>query len=373
MARSSNRVRELRERLGLSQVELAAAVGLSRQTIGLIEAGRTAPSVDVALRLSKALDGTVDTLFGDAGTEPLRAEPFSSRCDGRVAVAQIGGRWIAFPLAGDGLGSAADGISVLLVGGAVEVSELRPTPDLRENVVLAGCAPALGILASRLNARPGPGHFRWIDLSSTRALRALVSGRSHLAGVHLVDERSGSSNVVDVRSHAGPAPLVMVTLARWEAGLVVARGNPKRIRRTSDLLRRGVRLVARERGSGARRLLDKELATSALRRPRCELRRSRFRATVDVARAVALGAGDAGVATMDAARAFDLTFVPLAEERYDVVLPESLLSDPRFRRLFDVMSSGEFRREISSLGYDVSATGARVADIRVRDMADVRK
>jgi molybdate-binding protein len=84
---------------------------------------------------------------------------------------------------------------------------------------------------------------------------------------------------------------------------------------------------------------------------------------LEVAHAVAIGAGDVGVATRDAALAFGLTFVPLAEERYDLAIPESGLEDQRIVRLLDALSAAPLRRELASLGYDVRCSGDRVADV----------
>jgi molybdate-binding protein len=82
-----------------------------------------------------------------------------------------------------------------------------------------------------------------------------------------------------------------------------------------------------------------------------------------VARAIALGAADVGIATRDAAAALGLAFVPIAEERYDLVVPRDDLHDPRLARLFEVMTGTLFRRELSSLGYDVGQCGSKVAEI----------
>ncbi|HEY5959007.1 MAG TPA: substrate-binding domain-containing protein, partial [Polyangiaceae bacterium] len=84
---------------------------------------------------------------------------------------------------------------------------------------------------------------------------------------------------------------------------------------------------------------------------------------LEVAHAVALGAGDVGVATRDAAIGYGLDFLPLTEERYDLVVPRDELGDPRMARLFDVMTAGPLRRELAALGYDVSPAGNRVAEI----------
>jgi molybdate-binding protein len=169
--------------------------------------------------------------------------------------------------------------------------------------------------------------------------------------------------VAEVRHVAREEPIVLVTLARWEAGLVV-RGGGDAVRRAADLARPGLRIAGREPGAGARRLLERVvraegLPTAIARRPHLELP-----GHLEVAHAVALGAADAGVATRDVALALGLDFVALAEERFDLAFPRSSLSDPRVQRLLDAIVSGEVRRELAALGYDVRGTGERVAEVR---------
>lgn len=361
---TGNRVRERREARGMAQVALAAAANLSRQGLGAIEAGRATPSVDVALRLAQALDATVEELFGDPGAEPaVLTEPVGPPTSGRVALAQVGGRWVAYPLAGAAARASADGLARPTPDGRLEVEPVRPTSESRDNLVIMGCAPALGLLADRLSSRAGPGRFLWLPYSSTKALECLARRQAHVAGVHLVDGRTGAANVVDVRRHVGAEAVQVVTLARWEVGLLTAPGNPKRLHTAADLGRRGLRLVTREPGSGARRLLDRALREAGL--PDLLARGSSLQATghLEVAHVIALGAADVGLATADAALAFGLHFVPLTEERYDLVLPAALLGDVRLERLLDVMTSSAFGRELAALGYDVRSCGERVAEI----------
>jgi molybdate-binding protein len=183
----------------------------------------------------------------------------------------------------------------------------------------------------------------------------------------LIDERSGEANVPDVRRQTRGQSVVLVTLGNWEAGLVVAKGNPRAIRSGEHLGRRGLKLVAREPGSGARRRLDAELARApGSRDPETKLPSRALSATshLEVAHAVAIGAADVGLATRDAALAFGLDFVPLAEERYDLALPREALSDARVSRLFDALTSAPFRHELDALGYDTKTTGTQVAEVR---------
>jgi molybdate-binding protein/DNA-binding XRE family transcriptional regulator len=359
-----SRVRRLREVRGLSQIELAAAVGLTRQSVHSIESGRSIPAVDVALRLANILDCSVESLFGETATgAQLTAEPVTESKTCRVALAHIAGKWFSYPLERTKVGCSADALVVRRTQGKVAVDVLRSTAEARENIVLMGCAPALGLLCDRLNSSTGPGRFLWIGQSSTTALTALNTQRTHVAGVHLVDARTGEANVPDVRKHTPKVPVVLVTLARWEVGIVASTRVQGRVKNVSHLGRRGIRLVTREPGSGARRLLERELKQSGVSVDVVKQARVMVHGHLEVAEAIALGAGDAGIATRDAAMAFDLDFTPLSEERFDLVVPRDDMNDPRLARMFDVMTSAPLRRELSSLGYDVTACGDRVAEI----------
>jgi molybdate-binding protein/DNA-binding XRE family transcriptional regulator len=360
---SVNRVREWRTARCLSQVALAASASLSRQSVNAIESGRATPSVDIALRLAAALDTKVEELFGttlDAAS--VVADPCERAGLGRVALAHIAGRWISQPLDREGMAISADGLAERPVGKRSHIALLRAGLESRQNVLVMGCAPALGLLADRLNARSGSGRFLWFPRSSTAALEALARAQTHLAGVHLVDAKTREANLPDVRRHARQ-PTTVITLASWETGFVTARGNPKRIRKAAQLARRGLRLVGRESGSGARRLLESELKRAGL--PTSLAARAHLQAggQLEVAQAVAAGAADVGIATRDAAIAFGLEFVALAQERYDLALASDDLADPRLLRLFDVMTAAPFRRELAALGYDVAACGQRVAEV----------
>jgi molybdate-binding protein/DNA-binding XRE family transcriptional regulator len=360
----TNRVRNLRESRGLSQIALAQTVGLTRQSIHAIENGKAIPAVDIALRLSTALDCPVEALFGGLETaHSLTVEPVGRHRAGRVALAHISGRWLSYPLDRDGIFRAADAIALRKAGALMEVEPLRRTSEARENLIVIGCAPALGLLADRLNAHAGAGRFLWLARSSATALEALARRQAHLAGIHLVDAKSGEANVPYVRRHVRDRAVVLITLARWEAGIVLASGNPKDIIDVSGLARKGVRLVAREPGSGARMLLERELKRADLPVRIAAEASAHASGHLEVAQAIAMGAADAGIATRDAAMAFELAFVPLAEERYDLVVPRDELDDARVSRWFDAMTAAPFRREISSLGYDAAHAGERVAEI----------
>jgi putative molybdopterin biosynthesis protein len=371
-AQLENRVRVLREARGLTQLALCEAVQISRQTLSAIEAGRTEPSVAIALAIARVLGTPLEDLFSlegsrliDAELEP-NADPDADEAADRVLLASIQGRWVAHRLGKEERGQrAADGIVVnSQAKQRVRIELLRPEAELRDTLLLAGCAPALGLLAERTNQQARDSRVVWLARASGAALTALKARRAHVAGVHFVDERSGEFNVPEVKEALPGKKLTLITLAYWQQGLLVARGNPLSIRSVDDLARADVRLLTREEGSGARRLLEDKL-----RRARLPLKRIMGAARVlnghmEVAQAIALGAADVGVAMEGAALAFGLDFVPLHEERFDLVVPRELHDDARVIRLLDTLASGSFRRELQGLGgYDVEAAGALAAEI----------
>lgn len=369
----ASQVRRLREERGLTQVALAEAAAVSRQSLSAIEAGRADPSVSLALRLARALDCSVEDLFDVAADGPeldveLAGQRERAASPERVAMAFVGERWVAHRLPTDSLEMASQSADALTVpssrarGQRTRVELLRPPAEARETLVMLGCAPALGLLASRLNGRTGPGRFLWLKHSSTAALDALKREHAHVGGVHLPAAASAPpANRAAVRQTLPGARMSIVTLVQWEAGLLVARGNPAGIRDLTDLARRGLRIASREPGAGTRLLLEQalravRLAPSKILRGALELA-----GHLEVAQAVSIGAADVGIAMRPAALAFGLGFIPLALERFDLVFARDHVDDARMVRLLDTMSSAAFRRELDALGgYDTACCGSVV-------------
>ncbi len=359
-----NCVRERREARGLTQIALAERANLTRQSIGAIEAGRAIPSVDVALRIARALDGQVEELFGGTEETPtLDVELAVEAETSRLALAFVQERWIGLPFTCDGLRTAADALILKARGPRATVSPLRPLAESRDTLAVMGCATGLGLLADRLHSGRAAGRYLWVPSSSGAGLRALARGHAHVAGVHgAAAEGKTDPNVEAVRRSGSDQALVLITLARWEAGLLTRRDDV-RVRCVADVTTPGLRLVVREKGAGARQLLEQRLRAAGASLDVVRAAPLVARSHLDVARAVSLGASDVGVATRDAALAFGLRFVPLAEERYDLVIPQPLFRDVRVERLLDVLVSHASRRELEALGYDVSSAGNRVAEV----------
>jgi putative molybdopterin biosynthesis protein len=382
--RFRNQLRELRIKSGLRQNQLAARASISRQSLGAIEAGETVPATNIALQLARALGCRVEDIFSLADTggsldatliatanEPGAALAAAGRK--RVALAEVGGRWLGHLLDGDGTEAPvapADGLlepdRARSLGSARPLQRVRPlraSEELRQNLFGAGCDPALALLGGHLRDQLAGPRLHWVQAGSTAALDLLARGEVHLAGLHLFDQDTGEFNVAAVRRRFEGRAMVVVNLAAWEQGLVVAPGNPRRIRKVGDLGRKGVRVIGRERGSGSDELFTRLTMQAGLPRKAVAVV-AVARGHLAVARAIGTGGADTGIATRAAATSCGLDFLPLAEARFDLAMSAETASDPRVQRLLEVLTSPSFRRDLGGLpGYGTARTGNLIAEL----------
>lgn len=368
-----NQVRVVRERLGLSQQELANAAGIARQTIGGIEAGQYAASAVVALRLAKALGCRVEDLFwleGGAQTiEAIAAGDLAATAPCRVMMAQVGERWVAHPLTGEQAFRTemipADGLALAEAGvGTRTVQLLDDSETLRRTVLLAGCTPALSLWA-RSAERWYPGlRVHWTHANSTAALQRLAQGEIHAAGLHFCDPTGLQENADFVRRLLPGQAVTLVNLGVWEEGLVVASGNPKGIEGVADLTRPDITLINREEGSGSRLLLDSLLAIAGVSGEEVRGFDRSVTGHLDVARSVLSGQADVGLSTSSVAATYGLGFIPLHAVRYDLALHTASLAHEPVRQLLDTLHHRWVRSQLQALGgYDTTRTGEISAEI----------
>ncbi len=240
--------------------------------------------------------------------------------------------------------------------------ELFSDPARLENTLVAiGCDPATSLLAEHLRRRHPTVELVWQGGNSLQALESVGRGEAHLAGTHLFDPASGVYNVPFAQRLLGP-DVRLVTFAVWEQGLMLAPGNPRGIDHVGDLTRPETRIANREAGSGARALLDAELARNGLRPDQVDGYSTVVRSHLAAAEAVAAGLADAAVGVRAAALALGLGFLPLAEERYDLAIPGPFFELASVQALLETLTSPLFRLEVEALGgYDVAPMGTLVA------------
>ena len=348
MAALRSTVAERRQARGLSVTALAARVGISRQALSTIEAGRSTPSTAVALLLARELGCRVEDLFALPGQ--VVPGVFVEHAAGtRVALGRVGGRWVGHALDPRGA-EAADGL-VDATGGVEAIGELR---ELEHTVLVAGCAPVLGALAGHLSRDVGGA--RWLRRTSGQSLRALAEGRTHLAGMHLAAADDPTTHERLARELLPGVEVDIVGLVGWREGLVLAPGNPRGLCGVADLGDPELRVALRPPGAGATQVLRRALQAVGLGLER--LSGPEVASHFEGAMALLHGAADAAVLVEPVAEAFGLPFLPLSEERFELVLRSRDREHPGVRRLLDRLSDGRFVREVRAMGaYETGAMG----------------
>jgi putative molybdopterin biosynthesis protein len=360
-------LRLARQARGFSQQQLAGMAGVSRQAVSAVESGLSDPSLRVALALARALGMTVEELFGPGGpASPVTARPVAPLGDeqARVALAPIGDAFVALPLSGASASRAgflpADGLAQGT--GANGTRPVQPIGPPRPTLVAAGCDPAMPLLETPLARLDPPIALTWWPCPSHEALRLAADGLVHVAGMHL----RGPSGEYNTGPAAGLLPQggEVVGFCSWREGIVLRPDAADGVAGLADVAGRGLRLVNREPGSEARIVLDRELASLGIDPAGLPGYETRATGHLQVAAAISAGLADAGIASEPAALAYGLAFVPLAAERFDLVIPADLAGSREVQGLIKVLSSRWLHDQLASLpGYDATTCGDQVATL----------
>ncbi|MBN1146902.1 MAG: helix-turn-helix domain-containing protein [Anaerolineales bacterium] len=240
---------------------------------------------------------------------------------------------------------------------------ILPDDPEREIIAVLGSHDlALEALAERLRQR----EHSQIDLlvlpvGSLDGLVALRQGSAQLAGCHLLDAESGEYNLPFVRHLFPDRQVSLLTLAHRQQGLILPPGNPREISGLQDLARPGLVWVNRNRGSGTRLWLDYQLGKLAIVPDDLQIYNREVRTHTAVAEAIQRGKADAGLGLQAAARQHDLDFIPLFEERFDLVISQESIENCHLQPLLDDLQSAGFRRLVESLGgYQTAHTGDQI-------------
>jgi putative molybdopterin biosynthesis protein len=270
-------------------------------------------------------------------------------------------------------------VKVLLAAGLIEIAEVRVTTGVTEKfyraragafllhdlilpesgkpvVIFSGSHDlAIESLSERLASHL---HMLTLPVGSLDGLVNLRQGFCHLAGAHLLDE-SGEYNTPYVHHLFPDRAVEMVTLAYRTQGLLLVQGNPKGIRSITDLTRRKISFVNRNPGSGTRLWLDREIQRLGLN-PKSIRGYGNFVHThSESAHAVQSGQADAALGIQAAAHQHGLGFIPLFEERYDLVIPKEQVK--LVHPLLDALQTAAFRKQLSTLtGYNTAHSGEQI-------------
>lgn len=234
-----------------------------------------------------------------------------------------------------------------------------------EGLVICGQDIILDILTRHLAKQFPSLRFLRQYIGSIDGLNALYRGLANVVTTHLWDSDTDEYNIPYVRRMIPGHAAAIINLVYRIEGFYVAKGNPKNILSWNDLTRSDVHFINRERGSGARVLLDEKLRVLQINHTSINGYSNEEMSHVAVASKVARGEADVGLGIEKAAmQVNNVDFIPLQRERYDLVIRQEDLVKPHFQALMSILNSTAFKNEVLGIGgYDVSHMGQIIANV----------
>ena len=288
----------------------------------------------------------------------------------RVRMGYVGNRLMASPLSrgsgvvssfmkADGILEVPQGLEGYEAGSEVTVRLLAPVEKLQNTVVVIGSHdPLLDELGDMLHLADGSVYMSSSHVGSMGGIMAIRRGEAHAAGCHLLNTEDGTYNISFMKKYFPKGGVKLVRCVGRQQGLMVAKGNPLHIENFSDIAKAGLRYVNRQKGSGTRILTDylckqNGLDTAAIYGyDREELTHT------SVAAQIVSGSADAGMGIYSAAKLYDLDFIPICIEEYDLIIPDHAWDTPQVQAMLATLKSEAFREKILSLGgYTVENPG----------------
>lgn len=292
----------------------------------------------------------------------------------RVAVGKVGDRILAAPLSrGAGVITSlvrADGLAVLprgsqgLAAGSELVVRLYRSPDEINRTIFATGSHdiTLDLIAQFLHSKNR--RLTASNVGSIAGLVALSKHEAHLAGSHLLDPATGEFNLTFIKQYLPEVPVMVIALVGRSQGLLVRKGNPKQINSLADLACKDVTFVNRQRGAGTRVLFDYQLEKTGLSAAEVNGYHNQEFTHLAVGAAVVSGRADCGMGIAAVTQSLELDFIPLFEERYDLIVPVEFFNSPLMEPLLSLFEDVDFRGMVAALpGYDIAPMGKIIAEL----------
>jgi len=292
----------------------------------------------------------------------------------RVALGEVNNHLLAIPLSrgagvisslvqADGLLQVPSGIPGIDSGQFVEISLLRSKELIKKTILCIGSHDlTLDLLSRFLSTRER--RLTSINVGSQGGLVAINKGDAHLAGSHLLDTETGQYNLSYIRKYIHGKKINVYGFVDRDQGLIVKKGNPKNIKDLWDISRTDVFYINRQRGAGTRVLLDYMLGNLGLSAEKIQGYDNEEYTHLNVAAAIVSGRADCGLGIPSAAQALGLDFIPITQEKFQLIIPEENINQEILIPLFDILTSNEFKKEVERMpGYKTEELGKLICTI----------
>ncbi|NUU99726.1 molybdenum cofactor biosynthesis protein [Marinitoga sp. 1154] len=286
----------------------------------------------------------------------------------RVGIGKVKNKYVAIPLKRgaanisavskqDGIVYIDKGIEVLEDGEKVKIQLKREKKLIDKNILIIGSHDLLiDLLADFVKIYDKDINIVSANVGSLGGIISIAKGYAHLAGMHLLDPETGKYNISYIKDYLDK--FTLVNLSYREQGFIVQKGNPKNIKNFEDLTKNGIRYINRQKTAGTRILLDYYLGKNNISPENIHGYADEEYSHVNLALKIKKNMADVGLGIRAAAKIYDLDFIPVALERYDLLIHESFLNDERYNLVMKIITSEEFKKEAEKLGgYILKNTG----------------
>lgn len=278
----------------------------------------------------------------------------------RVTLGKVGDTLAAIPL-GRGAGvitsfTKADGILVVPqnsegfeAGEEVEISLLKDLSQINSSLIVTGSHdPLIDELSDMLKRKDSSFSLTSSHVGSMGAVTALKNGQAHLGCIHLLDTETGEYNESYVRKYFPDGGVKLVKGVGRVQGLMVKKGNPLGIESFADIVKG--RYVNRQAGSGTRILCDYLIGKNGMNKIDIDGYRNEEFTHTAVAALISAGNADCGLGIYSAAKMYDLDFIEICIEEYDVLIDEKAYGTPQVQKFIEALKSEEFKERLSDMG-----------------------
>ena len=278
----------------------------------------------------------------------------------RVKLGLINNKYVATPIkrgAGtittlvnaDGVIRIPQNVEGINEGEKVDIELLKDISEINNTIISIG---SHDIVMDIINDELIKESFGKVHLSSThvgsfQGLLSIIKGESHIAPIHLFDVESETYNIPFINKYL-EEDVALIKLVKRTQGIIVKKGNPLNIKSVNDLI--NVRYINRQKGSGTRILFDYLLKKNNINKDDINgYEREEF-THMSLAKAIENGDADCGLGVYSAAHIFDLDFIPICEEEYDLLLKKDMLNSKYINSLLSTINKESFINKVKSLG-----------------------
>jgi putative molybdopterin biosynthesis protein len=244
-------------------------------------------------------------------------------------------------------------------GETVEIELMTDIKNIENTIVSIGSHDLIiDLIRDELHRKYPEYSISSAHTGSMGGIMALRNGETHIAPIHLLDEKSGEYNEAFIKKYFKGRNIAYIKGVKRQQGLIVQKGNPREIKEFKDIGKEDLVFINRQKGSGTRILTDYLIKENSMDRSQVIGYDREGNTHMAVSSAVASGTADVGIGVYSAAQIMDNDFIGITEEEYDFALDAELLEDEKIKKFISILKDENFRKRLEKLGgYNTESSG----------------